>query len=490
MRVAITGGTGFVGGHLASALSAAGHGVVVVARGVDRRPWARDVEGLPGVTVARIGIDDEEALTRAFSGCDAVAHCAGINRETGDSTYAAVHVQGTANVVRAAERAGVRRLALVSFLRARPNCGSAYHESKWAAEEIVRNSRLEWTVLKPGMMFGQGDHMLDHLSRALRTFPLYVGVGPRAVRPLAIGDAVSVLQAAVVDGRLSRATVPLMGPTVVDFDDAARLVARAAGIRRLFVRAPLPFHYLLARMAERLMVVPLVSSAQVRMLEEELVEPTDAPDRLPRDLVPRTEFDLVSIRAGLPKMERFGLRDIRLRRDRRASLEVCGEGAAFVERAPKDILEFVLDVDRYRMADLKIGRVHEVRRRGDVGWVRHDGRFMGIRTPAVTLSFEVTPYSQLDFRGVDVPWRLKGFRGSFTCEDTAQGTRVVHRECFILGPLLGRIFTLALGGWVSRDTPAEVLRMKAILEAEPGGTIREVVPSGERGSRSRLRATA
>jgi nucleoside-diphosphate-sugar epimerase len=76
----------------------------------------------------------------AFEGCDAVAHCAGINRQIGSQSYEAMHVSGTANVVRAAEATGVRRLAFVGFLRARPGCGSPYHETKWAAEELVRGS--------------------------------------------------------------------------------------------------------------------------------------------------------------------------------------------------------------------------------------------------------------------------------------------------------------------------------------------------------------
>jgi uncharacterized protein YbjT (DUF2867 family) len=160
-------------------------------------------------------------------GADAVAHCAGINREIGTQTYEAVHVHGTASVVSAAANAGVARLALVSFLRARPDCGSAYHESRWAAEELVRASNCTWTVLKPGMIFGRGDHMPDHLSHALSTFPVFLGTGHRRVRPLAVGDAVDILVAALVDGRLSRRTVGLAGPTQIDFDDAARLVASA-----------------------------------------------------------------------------------------------------------------------------------------------------------------------------------------------------------------------------------------------------------------------
>jgi len=313
VRIAITGGTGFVGGHLAVSVSRADHEVVLIARGVDQRPWAQEVSSLPNVSQFRAGLDDPDRLAEGFAGCDAVAHCAGINREIGPATYQSVHVDGTSNVVRAAERAGARRLSIVSFVRARPRSGSGYHDSKWVAEEIVRASDLEWTVLKPGMMYGRGDHMLDHLSKALLTFPVYIGMGDRRVRPLAIDDCVRVLQAALVDDRLARKTVPILGPTELSFDDAARQVARVLGKKRLFIRAPIAFHYLLALITEAAMTVPLVARAQVRILQEGLVEPVNAPDTLPDDLKPQVAFDEEAIRNGLPsRLERFGLSDLRL----------------------------------------------------------------------------------------------------------------------------------------------------------------------------------
>ena len=92
MKIAITGGTGFVGGNLARSLAGDGHEVVAIARGSDRR--AESLQGLEHVRVALAGTDDAEALAQALEGCDAVAHCAGINREIGSQTYRRVHVEG------------------------------------------------------------------------------------------------------------------------------------------------------------------------------------------------------------------------------------------------------------------------------------------------------------------------------------------------------------------------------------------------------------
>lgn len=146
-------------------------------------------------------------------------------------------------------------------------------------------------------------------------------------------------------------------------------------------------------------------------------------------------------------------------------IDVCGVGRATIACDPAAVLEFVLDVDRYRRADHKIGRVHFTRRDGNCGEVRHSGRILGLPAPAATLAFELTSPSRLDFRGVAMPWPLRGFHGSFTCVATPGGTQVVHRECFAFGPVAGRLAQFVFGGLLARDTQAEVLRMKRLLEA-------------------------
>jgi uncharacterized protein YbjT (DUF2867 family) len=315
MKIAITGGSGFVGSHLARRLLAEGHEVVVVSRNVALTANRHDVavKDAPGVTRMSSDLSDPGVLAAAFAGCDAVAHCAGINREIGTQTFQRIHIDGTRNVVEAARRAGVRRIALMSFLRARPDCGSPYHESKWAAEEIVRNSGLDYTIVKAGMVYGRGDHMLDHLSHAFYTLPILATVGFRqkAIRPLAVDDLTQVLHAALVDGRLGNQTIAITGAEELYLSDAARRVAEVLGRRIMIFPAPVWFHYALALVCEATMKVPLVATAQVRILSEGVVESATRCDALPADLVPVRRFTAEQIRGGLPEAGPFGLHDLR-----------------------------------------------------------------------------------------------------------------------------------------------------------------------------------
>lgn len=306
MKIAITGGSGFVGKHLAQSLLAEGHNIVVVSR----KPRG---ESNSRVKLAAADLSDIGILENAFTGCGVVAHCAGINREIGAQTFQKVHVEGTANVVQAAQRAGAKKVVLMSFLRARPSCGSPYHESKWAAEEIVRHSGLDFTILKSGMVYGRGDHMLDHLSHSFLTLPVLATVGFRQkrIRPVAIDDLIEILRAALIDGRLSRQTVPVTGAEELCLSEAARRVAAVLGRKILTFPAPIWFHYLLANIFEWTMKVPLVARAQVRILSEGVVDPAPACDELPGDLKPMRLFTEDQIRKGLPDRGPFGLNDLR-----------------------------------------------------------------------------------------------------------------------------------------------------------------------------------
>jgi len=304
MRIAITGASGFVGTHLTRRLESEGHELVLISR----RPRNDDDRA------AATDLSEVSVLRELFRGCKVVAHCAGINREIGNQTYRRVHVEATRNVVEAAKAAGVEKIVLMSFLRARANCGKAYHESKWEAEEIVRTSGLDYTIVKAGIVYGLGDHMLDHLSHALHTFPVFalVGLKEKSIRPLAVEDLVHAMRAAIVDRRMKRQTIALVGPEEIYLSEAVRRVAEVVGKRPLMFRLPIICHELMADIFELTMKVPLTSRAQVRILSEGVVEAGSPVAPVPYDLVPTRRFTAEQIRSGLPQPKPFCAGDLRL----------------------------------------------------------------------------------------------------------------------------------------------------------------------------------
>lgn len=295
MKIAITGGAGFVGRHLAERFDPAD--VVSVSR--------------------RTGIDieDVDALTAAFAGCTVVAHCAGINREIGSQTYQKVHIDGTRAVIDAARRAGVERIVMLSFLRARPDCGSAYHESKWAAEEMVRASGLEYTILKAGMIYGRGDHLVDHLSHSIQTIPLFATVGFRekTIRPVPVSEMTDVLLGAI-RGKLPNATFSVVGAEELRLSKAVHRVAHVLHRRVAVVPAPVWAIRALAQLTEWTMKVPLIAKAQARMLAEGVSQAAPPTPDLPRELRPQLTFSREQIRAALPEPGGFTIHDLRMSR--------------------------------------------------------------------------------------------------------------------------------------------------------------------------------
>ena len=132
-----------------------------------------------------------------------------------------------------------------------------------------------------------------------------------AMRRLAIVDLVRIMEASLLDGMLSRQTAPIIGPEEMVLSEAVRRVAAALGKRPLFLRVPVFFHCMLGYLLDRIMAVPLVSLAQVRILSEGIVDPAPPCEPLPKDLMPRIPFSETQIRQGLPEKGRFGLKDLR-----------------------------------------------------------------------------------------------------------------------------------------------------------------------------------
>lgn len=161
MILAITGGTGFVGGTLIELALAAGHEVRALTR---RTQPPRD-----GVVWIEGALDRSDSLARLTAGADAIIHVAGVVNAPDRAGFAAGNVEGTHAMLAAAETAGVRRFVHVSSLAAREPSLSNYGWSKAEAEAHVAASPLDWVMIRPPGVYGPGDtDMLDLFRLARR----------------------------------------------------------------------------------------------------------------------------------------------------------------------------------------------------------------------------------------------------------------------------------------------------------------------------------
>lgn len=157
MRLAITGGTGFVGGHLLDAVLAAGHNAKALTR--------REQASRNGVEWVIGDFDNGAALHRLVDGADAVIHVAGTITAPTAAAFDHGNVGGTLAMLAAATAGGVQRFVHVSSLAAREPRLSLYGASKARAEELVMNSGLDWAIVRPPAVYGPGDKETLELFR-------------------------------------------------------------------------------------------------------------------------------------------------------------------------------------------------------------------------------------------------------------------------------------------------------------------------------------
>src|SRR5919107_3562778 len=156
----VTGGTGFVGSHLLRLALAEGYDVRALTRGW--RPPEDDIAWVDGA------LDRPDTLAKLVAGADAVVHVAGAINAPDRAGFEAINVAGTANMIDAARKAGVRRFVHISSLAAREPKLSAYGWSKARSERLVAASGLEWTIVRPPAVYGPGDRETLELFRMAR----------------------------------------------------------------------------------------------------------------------------------------------------------------------------------------------------------------------------------------------------------------------------------------------------------------------------------
>ena len=256
--ILVTGAGGFVGAHLLKRLSTAGRPVRALVRS------RFDFERLrsESVPACRLEITDAVSLHAALQGVEQVVHLAGIFRELGRRTFDMAHQESTRRLLQAARGANVKHVIYVSTLGAAPDRIYPYVRSKWLAEGEVRGSGLPFTILRPSLLFGEGDRFLTPLTRLLRMSPYAFIPGYERLRcqPLWVGDLVSCLMRTVESGAGKGEVIPLAGPEQITYEGVIDLIQKRLESNRPKIRLPISLAASLTLLLERLLRVPPLTS--------------------------------------------------------------------------------------------------------------------------------------------------------------------------------------------------------------------------------------
>ncbi len=269
--ILVTGGTGFIGRHLVARLAASGESVRVAARG------ERKVDLPSGVEQARADVVSGEGLSQAMDGVEKVVNLVAVITEKGSQRFDAVIRGGTAAVVDAAESAGIRKLVYVSAIGAAPDPKFPYWHAKWQAEQSVTASRLNFTILRPSLVFGPEDDFFNRLARLVRPAPIVpvAGDGKTRFQPIWVEDVVSCIIASLAEGAHERETLEIGGPEYFSYDEIIDLIGETMGRRKRRIHVPLWLMRPTARMMS-LLPNPPVTTDQLAMLSKDNVTALDA----------------------------------------------------------------------------------------------------------------------------------------------------------------------------------------------------------------------
>ena len=264
--ILVTGGTGFVGGHVVHELRGRDLPVRCLVR--DLRRGARLAAW--GCELVEGDVTDAESLSRAVAGAEVVVQLVAI-RQGKREQFRRVMVEGTRDLLAAARDSGVRRFVHMSALGTSEETKDVvpYYGAKWETEQQVQGSTLPYVIFRPSFVFGPDGGILPTFVKLARLTPVtpIIGSGRQRIQPIWADDVAKYFAAAVERDDVAGRIFELGGPDVVSWNEFWERLKRVRGIRRPSVHIPVGLMRINALLTERLPGnIPLTRDL-LRMLE-------------------------------------------------------------------------------------------------------------------------------------------------------------------------------------------------------------------------------
>ncbi|WP_417494137.1 complex I NDUFA9 subunit family protein [Maricaulis sp.] len=264
--ITVFGGSGFVGRHVVRALSKAGYRVRVATR---RPHLAQDlrVTGVVGqVQLVQANVRVPSSVERAVEGASGVVNLVGVLSESGRQTFSRLHAQGAKTISEAAASAGITAMVHISAIGADVASASRYARSKAEGEAFVKAALPSATILRPSIIFGNGDGFFNRfasMAQFLPALPLFGG-GKSRFQPVYAGDVAQAVLTALTSEAARGETYELGGPGVYTFEELMRFTLDAIDRRRFLVPLPFMLANSIAFLSEMAAILPFVQPALTR----------------------------------------------------------------------------------------------------------------------------------------------------------------------------------------------------------------------------------
>ncbi|HEY4707206.1 MAG TPA: complex I NDUFA9 subunit family protein [Thermodesulfobacteriota bacterium] len=277
MNILVTGATGFVGSHLLDRLQTGRHRVRCMVAPFEMKA----AQGLKsrGFEAVVADIMNRDEIRRAIpEGLDAVFHLAGILTETRKVKFVDIHVNATRNLVDACVEKNLKRFIFTSAFGAAPDAESALHRSKWECERLLRMSGLEYTILRPTIIFGRGDRFTNLFAYEIRNHP-FIPIpdgGRNAMQPIFVDDLAEAMVRCLRRDDTRFGAYDLGGHETYTFREMVKRIYKVVGIRRRMVPVPIPLMYVMGFFYELFSDKPMLTRDLVTLLKKDYVAPGNA----------------------------------------------------------------------------------------------------------------------------------------------------------------------------------------------------------------------
>ncbi|GAB2939488.1 complex I NDUFA9 subunit family protein [Aquaspirillum soli] len=277
-KIALIGGSGFVGTQIAARLASVERELVIPTRRRERRKEALIL--LTNTQMIETDIFNEQELDHLLAGCDAVINLVGILHGSRDE-FEKAHVEVPRRLIAACQRNGIQRLLHMSALGADPHGPSNYQDTKAAGEALIQHSGLDWTIFRPSVVFGADDNFLNMFACLLNTFPVLPLAGASTrFQPVWVQDVARAFVEALSRPATIGQTLELVGPDTYTLKELVQYVGELIERPRLVVGIPTGVAMLQAMVLQMVPGQPLMSFDNVRSLERDNVSESGFPSEL------------------------------------------------------------------------------------------------------------------------------------------------------------------------------------------------------------------